>query len=613
MRTNRVQLQCTILAVIAACALPSIARAQQDRIAVRLDAPQQVYVGDPNELDIVITGSKNVDAPDLSSLRDFDVTYRGPQDSSMQSMTIINGRVQSSVSITYAHVYSITARHAGQLEIPAIPVIVDGKPYLTRPATVEAVEPKQGEGFKLELLSDHATAFVGEPITVQMVWTLPQQVRVSNLLFSLPIEGAAHDLMPGPITRSLSQNDGRSIVVPLNGVQVLALHDNTVTIDRTIIPSEPGDIVVGDARADFLLEVGRRAPSMNDFFPFGSQAVTERRFSSASSLTIHVEPLPTAGRPADFSGLVGSYNISATVDAKDVSVGDPINLTVAVTGPYPLSLVPALDLARQSSLKKNFRVPREPILAQTNSGAAIFPAMIRARSAKVTQVDPISLNFFDPKMGEYRTIQTGAIPISVKASNTITLPDEPEADSAPPPPQEHRPGGLPDIDRSQVSAGAAPLDLRREVRSPAVIAMLAAPPALCLLAYSVIGVRSWRRRDPAARRRHAALRHLRKTLRRGKNAPVEAAAAGLCNFAADWFDQPRDTLTAPGAGEFYAGTGTLAGAQLREFLATCDARRFGGPMAQSVDPAALDLSERALSLAHEFIRQARTPPKGAGA
>jgi hypothetical protein len=45
-----------------------------------------------------------------------------------------------------------------------------------------------------------------------------------------------------------------------------------------------------------------------------------------------VLPLPTVGRPNDFSGGVGKFEVEATASSSKAAVGDPITLTLKISG-----------------------------------------------------------------------------------------------------------------------------------------------------------------------------------------------------------------------------------------------------------------------------------------
>ncbi len=590
-----------LIAVLAAITLllaPALARAQ---VSVRVDAPEKMYVGDTSDLQVVVTGSRNVEAPDLSALRDFEAIYRAPQDMSSTMTTIINGRMDTRVNITYSHLYAITPRHAGKLEIPPLTVLIDGRAYTTQPVVVEVAEPTAAADFKLQLIAEPASAFVGQPIHVRYVWVVGKPVESVQL--GMPITGVDHDTIIGPETAQLNQRDQRAVQVRLSGEPVNAIYQNSVlTIDRIIVPNKAGVLTIGPARADFLAVTGQRPRGPLDA-PWDNRNITERQFSTAPSIVIPVTELPSEGKPANFSGLVGAYSIAASADAANVSVGDPINLSIGITGPYPLSLVPPLDLLRQSTLKKNFRVPREPALPQVTSAAAAFSTMIRARNAEVNEIGPISLSYFDPDAKQYRTASTKPIPITVRASSAITLPDEPDAPTADEPTQAKRPGGLPDIDRSPVYAGSTPFDLALALREPSTLVLLLAPPLFCAVAAGAFAFRRWRERDPAAARRRAAFAQLRRSMKHARPDSLDDIARALSNFAADSFDQPRDTLTGTTAATLLSDSNTPAGSQLADLLLACDETRFGESSVPAVNRSARTLMDQALAAARAFAGQ----------
>ena len=48
--------------------------------------------------------------------------------------------------------------------------------------------------------------------------------------------------------------------------------------------------------------------------------------------TVKIKPLPTQGRPADFSGAVGQFEVSNEVSAKNGTTGDPLTLKIKIEG-----------------------------------------------------------------------------------------------------------------------------------------------------------------------------------------------------------------------------------------------------------------------------------------
>jgi hypothetical protein len=573
-----------------------------DQVTVRVEAPSQIYLGDTVALQVVITGSRNAEPPDLSGLRDFEAVYRGPQDMSSTMTTIINGRVETTSSITYSHLYAITPKRAGRLEFPSLSVVVDGRTFTTRPVTIEVVEPTQAPGFKLELIAAPSSLFVGQPANIKIVWTIDASIRdLRNVVLSLPITGVEHDLQPGPDPRQFGQGDGEIVQINLNNEMVFGRFEKSaITINLVLIPKHAGIIAIGPARADFLV-VG----------PY-SRSPMDRHYSIAPALALPIDDLPTAGKPPNFSGLVGDYQIAASADATNISVGDPINLTLNVTGPYPLSLVPPLDLARQSDMRTQFRLPRDPVLPRITPNAAVFSAMVRPRTPDATEIGPVSITCFDPDAKQYKVASSNPIPLTVHASSSVTLPDQPDNEPAPPKAlRQNLPGGLPGIDRTPLSPGAPSFNIRNALLSPIALSILFLPPLACAAAAGFLAFLRWRERDPAALRRRAAVTKLRRAITRPGTTSLDPLARALSNFAADLFDQPRDAVTGAHAAALLAQTGVPAGTQLADLLLACDETRFGIAHAAGADRSPATLAREALAAARALTRQLRAGRRAA--
>lgn len=604
-----------MIAVGLLCPLGRSALAQQKaEISVNVQAPQSMYVGDRNNFMVQIHGSRDAAVPVMPALPEFTFAYAGPSDQSSQMTTIVNGRVDSRTTINYSHVFTITAKAAGVHTIPAFDVTVDGRRYTTRPVTIEVLEPKPATDSSLAVVLDHKRAYVGQPVRVTMTWALGVPVRGYEL--SLPIEGDA-ELLPGPDPRppGTSPQDNRYLNLTLNGQNVIGRmgqtqiggrNVNAVIVEQVIIPRSPGTIRIGPARADLNAVIGRRERQPMDSL-FDDLAMTERQFVKAPTLDLAVNALPADGRPADFSGLVGSYAINALADTKDVAMGDPINLTVTVTGPYPLSLVPPLDLNTQPSLREKFRLPRDPLLADVTPLSARFDAIIRPRSAEIKEIGPVELNYFDTDTGTYKVMATRPLPLTVRPGTQVDLPggdDEPTA-LAHADKLEALPEGLAGIRRSPIDDG---FSLARELRRPRTIALIALPPLTYAAAFSLVALRRRHERDPALRRRLRAARRFRATVRKQTHAPNspaanDALAHALANFAADWADQHDDALTATQTAEIFESAHTPSGTELGALVRSIDAQRFGGFGSGS---AASDPHTEAVQLVQRFVRERTT-------
>ena len=588
-------LRTALLALVSllACLASSPAFAQQQpsepiSVAAGPDR-EQVYLGDSFRFEIQITGSRDALPPDLRKAADADIEYAGPQDSSMVSTTIINGRVSTNSLTRYSFLYSVTPNKPGPLTIPSITVVVAGKPYTTEPVTVKVIEVPLSADVALEAELDSSAAYVGQPVRLRLTWLLGRNVR--GFHFVLPtIDGV--DMLPGPdaappgspsgmpgyLNVRIGNDDQRCRVESrvINGRNV-----NAVIIDRALIPRRAGSFTIPPIRVDFNAEVGKRQRGVFDT-PWDDLTTRERQHAITKPLTLSVRDLPSQGRPRNFSGLVGDYSIAARVDRTDASVGEPLNFAVEVTGPHPMSLVPPLDLASQP-IAKSFKVPRDPILSDTTATTAVFSSTIRPRSTSASAVPPIELNYFDPKSGSYQIARSKPIPLSIKQTTTIGLDDSSEDDQSPAKPAEPaavakpltnliaaRPASLPPV------LAIDPLQARRWDIFALLGVIIALPLALGVLAALV---RARRDRHPDLRRRKLAYSAFKKDLSRAARDTSPAAADHLAGavrrYVARATHDDAPELTAPEAVDrVRTARGHDRASELQSLLVELDSARF---------------------------------------
>lgn len=603
-RRSILTLLTAIMVTLSLSARSSIA--QQQEVSVTTSLPTTAYTGDTVVMQVIIRGTQEAEPPDVPPSDSYDIRYLRPMTSSQVVFSTGSGtRVNSYV----VHEYAFTPRRTGRITVPPLRIVVDGKTYTAPAATVNVVEPAEAPEFTLTLTPEKKQFYVGEPIRLRLELTLGRGIRTSPLRFQLPSWPDGLERLPHP-DHPRTANDqtnppsfdavvnGRPEVAVATSTDTPAGPSRTLVFDWIVIARKPGSFTLDPARAEFDVIVGERPSRFMDF-PGTDRTIAERRIARAAPISLVVLPLPAEGRPADFSGLVGRYAIDSRIDHNTVSVGEPMNLAVTISGPPPISLIPVFDFRAQDSLVRDFRVTRDPVLpAQAGSAAARFEQTIRARSSNIAAVPPIELNFFDPDSGTYQTARSQPIPITVKPSDSVLLDDE-----EPPTESAHSQVFSPS---SQVRAGPFAFtghrfDPASAIRSPLSLIALAGPPTLLLIGLAGRGVASRRARTHALRRRRRAVREAHRQLNRSSRAPADAVAtahstaAALTNLAADWFDRPRRTLTTPEAFTLLSRASHPAAAALAPVLAECDRVRFGTESAQrtSIPPAETDLVTRA--------------------
>jgi len=131
---------------------------------------------------------------------------------------------------------------------------------------------------------------------------------------------------------------------------------------------------------------------------------------------VKVLPLPTKGRPDAFEpGNVGRFTIQGALDKRSTKVGEPVTLTVTVSGEGNLRKVKItpfseLDGARVYEPRVNDAVTSQ---AGRLVGERRWEVLILPQKEGTLEIPPVELHYFDPVAKEYRSRQTEALKVDV--------------------------------------------------------------------------------------------------------------------------------------------------------------------------------------------------------
>lgn len=569
---------------VVALAWPAAAQ-QAPRIQAAVER-DEVFVGEPFIYQIQLENASSATPPDLSGIGgDFTVEYLGGSQSNSTSIQIINGRRTEVVRREYVLNYRLTARRPGMLEIPSVRVDTGGQTLSTAPVSVRARRPEPVEGFKLEAGLSKEVAYVGEPLVLTTTFYIGRQVQSFGITMPALESGA---FAAEPVTPP--RRSGREyFALTVNGAEVIAERGSesadgrqyiTLVFQHVIVPREAGEVLLDEPVVSLDTPSGQRRSPFEGFSIFGSRDL-RRLVVPGNALTLTVRPLPAAGRPADFSGLVGAYELSATATPNSVNVGDPITLTVTLSGPPGLASFELPPLQTQPALSSGFRIPREMAPGRLDGGRKVFTQTLRAESAEVTEIPPIQLSYFDPERGEYAVAATDPIPLVVRQTQVVTAADAEGNQQA----VETVAHVAVDAGIAHNFTGAAALRPQRFgpdvwMRTPGSWALLLTPPLLFgAAAAGRLAQRAGGFRAETRRRRQARAK-LEAALAGAGDGPdaYTAALDGLraylgahlgLNASALTYADAEGPLRRRGAGEE-----SLAG--LRKVFDTCEAHRYAG-------------------------------------
>lgn len=427
-----------LLILILGCLLIAVQRVNAQALSVQSAVEKtDVYVGEAFAFQIQLSGHDAPDQPDLSALQDFKVETRGGQQNSSSSVTIINGRMTQQVNRGYIFSYQLTPKKTGVLTIPAIAVTVAGQTLTTQPLRIRAQKPVETNDFKLRMTLSTTQAYVGEPVGLTLTWYIGMDV--AQFLFNLPVVDdkrfrvLVRDMEVDPLQRE------QYLRIPIGDREAIGKRGRelykgreylTVNLELVLFPHEAGILAIPQTTVAFNAVVKApqrsRRRSVFDMFGddvFGSSKQYKKFVIPSNEPTLTVKSLPHKGRPQGFNGLVGKYQIMAAANPLEVNVGDPITLTIGISGPDYLDNVKPVALDQQAKLAKDFKIPKEMGAGKVAGNVINFTQTIRAKSADVKTIPSIELPYFDTGTESYVIVRTDPIPLKVNATRIVTAED----------------------------------------------------------------------------------------------------------------------------------------------------------------------------------------------
>ncbi len=589
-----------------ACLLPWPMPAQDILTVQALVEKREVFAGEPFVLQIRVDGSDSPEEPDLSALKDFTVRSLGGSQNSSESVTIVNGRVNRVVQRGYIWSYQLTASREGQLTISAITVRAGGRSARTQPVPIRVARPQESQDFKLRLSLSESSVYVGQPVTLTITWYVGR--NVTGFTWDVPVLADSRFSF-GDIR--IQVDPERHIQIPTSAGELIAEKSRAaldgreflaVTAKKILIPRQPGSFTLPEATVAGQAVRGfqrRRSPFGDffddDFFGFGRQPVVESFAVPSNRLTLQVRELPSAGRPAGFSGLVGEYRIKSEAAPTEVNVGDPITLHIDLSGPGDLGNAELPPLENQPEFAGDFKIPPERAAGVIEGRAKRFTQTIRAMHAGVSRIPPVELSYFNPKSGAYEVARTEPIPLVVRGTRILTASDIEGAGDAETVGRqiESREEGIAhNYEDAGVLVTATP-GLTAWFQRPAWLAALGAPPAVYLGTLGWVLYGRWRRSDPAGRRSRKALDVLSRRLRGVRPANTDdfysATLGALREYLGAKLGMAAGALTfrdvqAPLAA---AGLGEPLLAEWKRLFDRCEAGRYAGAAFGDEEPASL--------------------------
>jgi hypothetical protein len=349
---------------------------------IHLEIPQPVPVGQQvsGQLHLVdVQGSLNI--VDRPHSPDWQLELRTSQRSS--NTQIVNGKRTDTIS--YGLVF--TALKPGPHELGAFVFQSDdGTQLQSEPLTVQTFQVRQDlRGDCIAEVSFEPERIVpGEPCTMRYQIYLNQRNRlnINSIGVSLP-ENAIELGERQDETIAFHTGDGTAWLL--------------ATLSWRFTMSQPGSYPVSGQQSYGYQE--------RDFF---RQRFQQTGVTAVKPAQLIVEALPSAGRPAEFSGLVGKATITAELERNRIAAGEGTRLLVTIQGrqldlmtDLPKPSIPGVQVYEHDSDQPNSDSERhfawDLVPAETGS----------------YRIEPLTLSWFDASSRSYQTATSSPLQLEV--------------------------------------------------------------------------------------------------------------------------------------------------------------------------------------------------------
>jgi len=173
-----------------------------------------------------------------------------------------------------------------------------------------------------------------------------------------------------------------------------------------------------------VVQENRNVDPFEAFFNGGSGYVEVQRDIVAPGLTVQVDSLPA--RPANFSGGVGKFNISAQIENQEVKAGDPIKLRVVVGGTGNLKLIKQPEVKFPKDFDKYDPEVNDMTKLTSNGveGNMVYDYLAVPRNQGEYTIPAIELVYYDTSTNGYKTVSTQPFQLKVTPGDgTATVSD----------------------------------------------------------------------------------------------------------------------------------------------------------------------------------------------
>ena len=402
-----------------------------EKVTFEVSAPQSVVMGTYFNLAYILNVTNGTDfrlPPEITE--NFDI-LSGPNTSVSRGTQILNGRRTNVSSATYTFVLS--PKKEGSFSFDPATIKIGNSVYKSNAITVNVLPPDQasqaqqsGGAQQQQQQGGNAASsstLSSENIFLQMTVSDREVYEQEGFLVTFKVYAASSINLSSINNAKFPEFEGfLSQDIELKDIQVQmenykGRNFTTAIIKQTVLyPQRSGQLKINSGKADVIVRVRNQAARgrsiFEDFFDTYQNLSVEL---VSQPTTINVKPLPT-GKPASFSGAVGSYSMSSDINRTELKANEAVTIKLTIRGNGNIKLVKNPEVVFPNDFEvydpkidNNIRVT-----AAGASGTKTIEYMAIPRFAGDFEIPAINFSYFDTKSGTYKTLSTESYKLRVE-------------------------------------------------------------------------------------------------------------------------------------------------------------------------------------------------------
>ena len=397
--------------------ISTVIGAWADGVSFTAKAPEVVVSGDQFRLSFTISSKKVRDfrAPNI---KDFEVLMGPTRSTQYQN---INGVETNSITFTYI----LMAGKECTYKIPGATIVADGNNYNSNSVEIKVLPPDQSSGSasgsssqssrnqansgkitdkELFMMATASKTKVYEQEAILLTYKVYTQVNLTELRGDIPDLKGFHTQeveLPNQKTFTLEHYNGRN-------------YNTTIWRQLVLFPQQTGKVEIPSVT--FEGTVSQRIASADPFDAFfnGGNVINIQKNLVTPKLVIDVKELP-AGKPSNFSGGVGEFTISSSINTQELKTNDAVTIKLVISGTGNMKLINTPEVAFPQDFEiydpkvdNKFNLTRNGL-----SGNKVIEYLAIPRHAGTYTIPPIEFSYFDLKSQSYKTLKTDAYTLNV--------------------------------------------------------------------------------------------------------------------------------------------------------------------------------------------------------